>query len=389
MIYYNKQHIISDDIKSVIKSLKADKITKGSFKNAFENELKKYFQCKYCLVVSSGTAAQIALAKAMELKQKDHILMQPLTFVSGSNSIELVGANSVFVDIDKETLSVDLKKLETKLKILKKKKKKVKAIMITDYAGRPSNWVSLKKLSKKFNCKLINDNCHALGASYKKSKSYATKYADFVIQSFHAVKNITTGEGGALLTNDKKIFLKAKAFAEHGFEIGKNIKDPWDYKLSHIGYNFRLSDINCALGLSQLKRIKKIVEKRAKIAKLYENFFSRFSFFKTIQNKNESTSAHHIFPLSIDFKKLKVNPRDFYFNLKSKYNIQLQKHYTPIYRFKYYKKKYKINIKEFNNTENFFNNSFSLPLYNELQPKQIRYVCRSILKALNVNKNKF
>ena len=203
------------------------------------------------------------------------------------------------------------------------------------------------------------------------------------------MKNITTGEGGALLTNDKKIFLKAKAFAEHGFEIGKNIKDPWDYKLSHIGYNFRLSDINCALGLSQLKRIKKIVEKRAKIAKLYENFFSRFSFFKTIQNKNESTSAHHIFPLSIDFKKLKVNPRDFYFNLKSKYNIQLQKHYTPIYRFKYYKKKYKINIKEFNNTENFFNNSFSLPLYNELQPKQIRYVCRSILKALNVNKNKF
>ena len=110
MIYYNKQHIISDDIKSVIKSLKADKITKGSFKNAFENELKKFFQCKYCLVVSSGTAAQIALAKAMELNKKDYILMQPLTFVSGSNSIELAGANSVFVDIDKETLSIDIKK---------------------------------------------------------------------------------------------------------------------------------------------------------------------------------------------------------------------------------------------------------------------------------------
>ena len=389
MIYYNKQHIISDDIKSVIKSLKADKITKGSFKNAFENELKKFFQCKYCLVVSSGTAAQIALAKAMDLKQKDHILMQPLTFVSGSNSIELVGANSVFVDIDNETLSIDIKKLETKLKILKKKKKKVKAIMITDYAGRPSDWVSLKKLSKKFNCKLINDNCHALGASYKKSKSYATKYADFVIQSFHAVKNITTGEGGALLTNNKKIFLKAKSFAEHGFEIGKNIKDPWDYKLSYIGYNFRLSDINCALGLSQLKRIKKIIEKKTEIVKVYDKFFSKFAFFKTLQNKNESTSAHHIYPLSIDFKKLKVNPRDFYLNLKRKYNIQLQKHYTPIYRFKYYKKKYKINIKEFNNTENFFNNSFSLPLYNELKPNQIRYICQSILKVLNVNKNKF
>ena len=107
--------------------------------------------------------------------------------------------------------------------------------------------------------------------------------------------------------------MKAKAFAEHGFEIGKNIKDPWDYKLSRIGYNFRLSDINCALGLSQLKRIKKIVEKRTKIAKAYDKFFSKFVFFKIFQNKNESNSAHHIYPLSIDFKKLKVNPRDFYF----------------------------------------------------------------------------
>ena len=124
MIYYNKQHITSDDIKSVIKSLKADKITKGFFKNAFEKELKKYFKCKYCLVVSSGTTAQIVLAKAMDLKQKDHILMQPLTFVSGSNSIELAGANSVFVDIDEKTLSIDLKKLEIKLKSLKKKRKK-------------------------------------------------------------------------------------------------------------------------------------------------------------------------------------------------------------------------------------------------------------------------
>ena len=311
--------------------------------------------------------------------------MTPLTFVSGANSVELVNAKSVFVDINRETLSIDLDKLEIKIRNLRKKRKK-KAVMVTDYAGRPSDWENLKKLSIKYNFKLINDNCHALGAKYKKSYSYSTYFADYVIQSFHAVKNITTGEGGALLTNDKAVYLKAKTFAEHGFDSGNKVKDPWDYKLSNLGFNFRLSDINCALGLSQLKRLKHSIKKRTNLAKIYNKFFSKFSYFKYFKSKKGNSSAYHIYPLFINFKKLKTNPKDFYFNLKKKYKNQIQKHYTPVYRFKYYKEKYKTNLKNFKNTEEFYNNSFSLPLYPDLTQDKVNYICRSILKVLNVQK---
>ena len=320
----------------------------------------------------------------MNLKKKDCIITSPLTFVSGANSIELFGGEIVFVDIDKFTLSIDLNKLEEKIKYLKKKGKNLKCVMVTDYAGRPSEWRILKTLSQKYKFNLINDNCHALGAKFYGKSTYAAKYADFVIQSFHAVKNITTGEGGALLTNNKKIFLKAKLFAEHGFKSGKNIKDPWDYDLEEVGYNFRLSDINCALGYSQLQRIKKILSMRTKLANEYDNFFSKFPFFKIFKTKSNHSSANHIYPLYIEFKKLNINPKNFYLNLKNKYNIQLQKHYVPTYRFKYYRKKYLISPKEFINTENFYNNSFSLPLYIGLKKKQIKYICKSILNALNV-----
>ncbi len=384
MIYYNKQNITNKDIALVKRALKGEKITKGPLKDLFEKELKKFFNCKYTLVVSSGTAAQIILARAMNLKKTDCIIASPLTFVSGANSIELLGGETVFVDIDEFTLSIDLYKLEEKIKYLKKKGKNVKGVMVTDYAGRPSEWKLLKILSKKYKFYLINDNCHALGAKLDGSSKYAVKYADFVIQSFHAVKNITTGEGGALLTNDKKIFFKAKLFAEHGFKLGKNIKDPWDYNLEDVGYNFRLSDINCALGYSQLRRIRKTISLRAKLAKKYNNFFSKFPFFKTFNEKSNHTSANHIYPLYIEFERFKITPKKFYLDLKKKYKIQLQKHYMPTYRFKYYRNKYKNNPKEFTNTENFYNNSFSLPLYIGLKKKQIEYICNSILKVLDV-----
>ncbi|MBA1339693.1 MAG: dTDP-4-amino-4,6-dideoxygalactose transaminase [Pelagibacterales bacterium] len=386
MIYYNSHHISKSDIAAVTKTLKFGKISKGQILDKFEKNLKTFFNCRYCLVVSSGTAAQIVLAKSLNWKKNDNIILSPLTFVSGSNSIALSGANPIFVDKKKNGYSLDPLLVKKKILELKKKKQKVKAIMCTDYAGLPSDWNEIKKIAKKFNIKLINDNCHSLGSTYFGKIDYAIKYADYIIQSFHAVKNITTGEGGALLTNDKKIYERAKSFREHGFKNPKKNFAPWDYDIINgPGFNCRLSDINCALGNNQLIRVKKIINKKRIIAKIYDNFFKNFNFFKILKSSKDQYCSYHLYPLSINFKKLKISQFKFYNKMKKTYKIQLQKHYIPSYRFSFFKKKYKVRISNFENTENLYNTTFSLPIYQDLKKKQVNYICKSILKALKVN----
>ena len=384
-IFYNKHNITSADIKEVIKTLKYQKISKGKQTFYFAKNLRKFFKSKYCLLVSSGTAAQIILAKALNWKKRDHVLLSPLSFASGANSILLSGATPVFVDINLEDYNLDYFKLEKKLKELKNKKKRVKAIISTDYAGIPANWKKLKKISKKYNLTLINDNCHALGSKYIGKHDYALKYADYIIQSFHAVKNVTTGEGGALLTNNLKIYKKAQSLSEHGFLKPDKILSPWDYEIRELpGYNFRISDINCSLGNSQLRRIHAIIRSRRKIAKEYNKLFANYDCFKVINENRQFQSSYHLYPLTINFAKLRVNEKKFYQKMKNSYGIHLQKHYTPTYRFKIFKKKFNLNVKNFKNTEYFYKNTFSLPLYLDLKKKKILYIFKSILNSLNL-----
>ena len=231
---YNKQNITAKDISSVLKTLKSERITQGEKLKEFETLLKKYFKCKYCIVVSSGTAAQFLLAKSLNWKQNDNIILSPLTFVSGANSVLYRNSNPVFVDIKKSDQNLDPILVEKKIVELTKKKRNVKAIIVTDYGGQPADWIDFRKIANKYKVKLINDNCHAFGSKYNGDKSYAIKYTDYIIQSFHAVKNITTGEGGALLTNDKKIYQKTKQLREHGFVKKKTQLAPWNYNYAKL-----------------------------------------------------------------------------------------------------------------------------------------------------------
>ena len=195
---------------------------------------------------------------------------------------------------------------------LKKSKKNVRAIIVTDYGGQPADWVkSFRKIANKYKLKLINDNCHALGSKYNGDKSYAIKYADFIIQSFHAVKNITTGEGGAVLTNNKKIYEKIKKFREHGFSKKKSLLAPWNYNLNDFGYNFRLSDINCSIGCNQIKRIDQIIKKRRLIAKHYDNFFKDYDFISVPNIFKNKKNSYHLYPIQIDFKALDLSIKSF------------------------------------------------------------------------------
>ena len=178
--------------------------------------------------------------------------------------------------------------------------------MATDFAGQPCNWKNLKKISLKYNLKLVNDNCHAIGAKYFKNKSYAAKYADIVTHSYHPVKNITTGEGGSVLTNNKEIFDKINILRSHGTQKNSNkmvSKDgPWYYEMQELGYNYRITDIQCALGISQLKKINKFIKKRKEIAKIYNKHFSQNNFYKIPEVEKYNSHAYHLYPLQINFK---------------------------------------------------------------------------------------
>ena len=245
IINYGKQYIDNSDRKSVLKALEKSKITQGEEVFKFEKNLSKYFKSKYCVAVSSGSAALHLVAKALNWKKDDKIICSPITFVSAINSILHVGAKPLFVDINLNDYSLDLDLVEQKLK----KDKKIKAMIVTDYAGQPSDWIRINKLKKKYNIQLVNDNCHAIGSKINNDQGYAVKFSDAVCLSFHPVKTITTGEGGAILTNDIQIYKSTSINRSHGiirFQEN-NKKFNGYYEVQELGFNYRINDFQCAL----------------------------------------------------------------------------------------------------------------------------------------------
>ncbi len=387
MINYGKQYIDKKDIAIVSKILKGEKITQGLSIEKFEQALKNKFGSNYCTVVSNGTAALHLAGLALGWKPGDIILTSPLSFVASSNSIIYSGAIPDFVDIDKITYTIDVDKLEKKIKSQKKEGKKVAAVVATDYAGHPCDWAALKFISKKYNVKLINDNCHALGASYKNDIKYAAKYADIVTHSYHPVKHITTGEGGAVLTNDKTINSKIQLLRSHG--ITKNFKNmkkkdgPWYYEMHNLGYNYRITDFQCALGISQLKKLNKFLTKRKKIAKIYDSNLSDNNFFTTPKVKKEFKHAYHLYPLQINFDTKQQKKKlfeEFY-----KKNINLQVHYIPIHLQPYYKKRYGFREGDYPIAEKFYLREVSLPIFFSLKNKNIYNIINNLKKFCKKN----
>ncbi len=382
MIYYNKHSIDNSDINAVKKVLKSSHLTQGPLNLIFEKKLSKYFGSKYCNVVSNGTIGIYLSLLSLNLNKKDYIIVSPMSFVAGAISTFFIGYELDFVDIDKKTYAISEEKLEKKIIELKKKKRNVGCVIVTDYSGIPANWIELNKLKKKYNFKIINDNCHAIGSSYLNSNKYAVKFADIVVQSYHAIKNITTGEGGSILTNNKNIFKKISNLKSHGISRSTYKKKDlgmWHYDVKTTGLNFRLSDIQCALGISQFFKLDKFLTKRNKIAKIYNDYFSNFSLTQTPKVFDDRTSSYHIYPLLINFKKIKISKRNL-FNKLEKLGYKLQVNYIPTYHFTLFKKKY--NKSDFPNTEFFYKNQISLPCYVDLTLKEVNNFAATLKKML-------
>lgn len=377
-IPYGRQFIDNKDKKSVLNSLSNDLITTGPFVEKFEKELQKYLKSKYSYVCSSGTAAIHLAMLAIGLKKNDIILMPAVNFIASYNMAKIMGLKIFLVDVDEFTGQITPAKIIECIK--KNKLKKINALIVMFHGGYPENIKKFHDIKKNYNFFIIEDSCHALGAEYKFKNKYfkigSCKHADISTFSLHPLKTITSGEGGIITTNNAKIAKNIKLFRSHG--ISRNKKKHWQYDVTKNGFNYRLSDINCALGLSQLKKISFFLKERKKI---YEKYLFELKDLNSNliipQYSKEIKPSFHLFLVHIFFDKLNKNKNHFMKYLLNN-KIIAQQHYIPIYKFSVYKKK----TNTFYDSEKYFNNSVSIPLHLNLDKKKQ-------IKIINTIKNYF
>jgi len=380
IIPYGKQYIDSKDVKIVSQSLQSDLITTGSYVDKFEEKIKKYFNSKYVLSCTSGTSALDLSIRSIDLKVGEVVIMPAVTFIASYAISFLLGARVYLADIDSLTGQMTPKTIQDCIK--KNKLRKIKLIITMQMGGYPENISNFYQLKKKYNCFLIEDSCHAFGSKYtfhkKIYKVGSCKHSDISTFSLHPLKSITTGEGGIISTNNKKLYNKMLLTRSHG--IIRNTKGcHWKYDIKNPGLNYRLSDINCALGLSQFDKLSKFINYRKKCYKNYLNLLkNNDEILEFPQYEKYNFSSYHLFLISINFKKLKKNKDDFFRYMK-KNNIISQFHYIPIYKFSLYKEK-KLKL---SNTEQYFNNTVSLPIFYGLKKEQQRYIANKIIKYIN------
>ncbi len=356
MIYYGKQNINQDDIDAVIDVLKSDFLTQGPKVAEFENDLKDYCNVKYAKAVSNGTTALHLAYLAIGVRQGDIVWTSPNTFVATANAALYCGAEVDFVDIDAKTYNISIEYLEEKLIQAKIEDKLPKLVVPVHFSGQSCEMKDIWELSKEYGFKVIEDASHALGGEYLGQKVGSCQYSHMALFSFHPVKMITTGEGGAITTNDKDLDDKVALLRSHGITKDGNQFDyeshgKWYYEQKALGYNYRLTDLQAALGISQLKRLDSFVSKRREIASYYLNNLKEVV---TPFQHPDTNSSWHLFVIQ-------TKNRQRVFQQLMQEGIQAQVHYIPVYSQPFY------NRERLNNSEYFYQNCLSLPIYVDLR----------------------
>ena len=371
-IPYGRHFVDKKDYSYIKKIFFSDYLTTGPETIKFEKNLCKITNAKYSLSCNSGTSGLLITFLALGIKKNDNIIMPSVNFIAAYNMCSFLGANIFLSDVDKFSGAMTYENINNCIK--KNKLKKIKLILLMHLGGQTHDLEKIVKIKNKFNCNIVEDACHALGGTYQiKNKKYkvgCSKHSIASIFSFHPLKSISTGEGGAITINNLRLFNKMKLIRSHGIKRSDYTK----YDVSLIGFNFRLADINCALGNSQIKKIGKFIKKRKLIAKNYLNKLKDLRDYVVLpKNYFLNTSAWHLFIISIKFSKLKTSKDDF-INYMKKKKIKLQFHYIPINKFSIFKKKYS----HLKNSQYYMNNSISLPIYYLFNIKKQNYVINCI-----------
>lgn len=376
-IPYARQSIDSNDIKAVIDALKSDYITQGPRIHEFEKRVARYCGAKYAVAVNSGTSALHAACFAANIKPGDEVITSPISFAASANCVLYCGGKPKFADILEDTIGIDPSAIERCIT------NKTKAIIPVDFAGHPAELAEIKKIASKHNLIVVEDAAHALGAEYKDKKVGCCEYSDMTILSFHPVKHITTGEGGMILTNKRNLYDKLVMFRTHGITKDRNKlvnkrNGLWFYEMQYLGFNYRITDIQCALGLSQMSKLDDFIKRRREIASFYKDEFNDTDGIMCLNEKKHAVSSWHIFPVRIR------RHRDKIFDRLRSMGIGVNLHYIPIYLHPYYKKMgYRKGLCP--KAERYYRGAMTLPLYPGMSDSEVKRVVKVTKRIVDVS----
>jgi UDP-4-amino-4,6-dideoxy-N-acetyl-beta-L-altrosamine transaminase len=371
---YNTQNISLMDKLKVFKALSDSFLTQGPAIQAFEENLAKYLGVKHVIAVCNGTAALHIINMAIGYKEGEVGLTTPNTFVATSNSIIYTGGTPFFNDINNSDFNLDIHKMANITNL--------KTISPVHFGGFPVDMKTLRELFPK--TFIIEDSAHAIGSEYYDGNSWSKigscMYSDASTLSFHPVKNLTTGEGGAITTNNDEIAEKCRQLRTHGIISKTSRVKPWWYEMQSLGFNYRITDFQCALGSSQLKRLDKFVAKRREIADFYKTIFASIEGIDFAKEQSWQKSSYHLFTLLVDWENFKVTRGDFMIKLREK-GIYTQVHYIPVYKQPYYQT-FNFSDKDFPNTEDYYKKTISIPCSSKMTIKDAKRVVNEIKEIL-------
>jgi UDP-4-amino-4,6-dideoxy-N-acetyl-beta-L-altrosamine transaminase len=377
-IPYGRQNITEEDIQAVVDVLKSDFLTQGPHLAEFEEAFANYIGAKYAVAVSNGTAALHLSTLVLGVKPGDKVITTPITFVATANCVQYAGGEVVFADINPNTYLLDVDKVEELLKA--SPRGTYKGIIPVDFTGRPIDLEVYRKLADEYGCWIIEDACHAPGGYFidstgKNQNCGNGNYADLSIFSFHPVKHIAAGEGGMITTNNEALYHKLRMLRTHGIQQKHELREQdhgvWYYEMQELGFNYRLTDIQAALGMSQLKRADDGIRRRKEIAKIYKQNFAGLPFIKR-QVGVVAGHAYHLYVIEVEKRKELIN-------YLREQDIFAQVHYIPVHIMPYYRQ-FGWKVGDLPIAENYYNQSLSLPMFPTLTNEQQMFVIKTINK---------